>query len=105
MSYYSTMSENYNRQQEIRLTTDIISKIIDNGYKTQMSAYRTGYYQSYQSWYDFVVSMLKIGNNRYSNEILLSYLQRYNNNFDVSNKIADDMEFFNKARYVLLNNM
>lgn len=109
MDYYNTMSENYNKQQEINLTQDIVSKIIDNGYKTQMNAYRTGYYQSYQSWYDFVVRMLKIGNNRYSNEILLNYLQRsniiLNNNLDVSNKIADDMDFFNKARYMLLNNL
>ncbi len=109
-NYYYTNSNN-EKQRQIKVVIDIISKIIDYGTKRQMEYYRNAYtnistdydYMACKDWVDFVIKMLKIADNEFGNNVLLAYLERNSVDNNLYNKIGQDLEFLVYARNILLH--
>lgn len=108
MDSYDYINGIYKKNYEIQSLIEIINRIIDYGNKLQIEYYRnnyavnsiTSYHGGYKNWMDFVIQMLKIPNNEYSNKLLLAFLENMNKNDENNfyNKIDFDINFLINAR-------
>ncbi len=117
LGYNSKDKYNMNNHIERKLASDIITKIIDYGYKLETHGYSVSYFvdtnNSYRDWYNYVNKVLEFSGNQFCLNVRNEFIHRekvlnvycYDVNAtskDTHRMFLSDLDFLKQQKIVIL---